>query len=427
MKHLFSKKRACSAASVLSACAVLLSLCAGCAPAESGGGGGGSGPPPAKEEPVVYETLRPGQEWLDTNGVPIQAHSGQVQLLTYADRSGETVTRYWWVGEDKTGMTNYHDKTNGGIHAYSSDDLMNWTDEGVVLRSPAVKSETENEYFREVYAPDPAYPESTAELAWECLHQDGGVVERPKMLYNAKNDNYVIWFHQDEYDYRVPSLNVATAGVAVAEHPWGPFRLINRYRLYCDKANTQFGEAEYGSARDMTLFEDGGKAYIVYSSDWNRSLYIGLLNEDYTAPAVDPDSAVEGMHYVRIRFEEVGNREAPAMCKIAGRYYLMTSGCAAWQSTQAQIYSAPAVFGPWTVDGDPCVDDPAHETYQSQSTCIFWSGSEWIYMGDRWGWAPGDTYFDIQTSRYVWLPVKLSDGKITIEWRDEWTPAGHAQ
>ena len=55
----------------------------------------------------------------DNNGIPIQAHGGQIQKLG---------NKYYWIGEDKT--NDY--KPCPGIHMYSSQDLYNWKDEGLV-------------------------------------------------------------------------------------------------------------------------------------------------------------------------------------------------------------------------------------------------------------------------------------------------------
>lgn len=36
-------------------------------------------------------------------------------------------------------------------------------------------------------------------------------------------------------------------------------------------------------------------------------------------------------------------------------------------------------------------------------------------MFDRWNKT------DLESSRYVWLPLQFSDGKITIPWREKWS------
>ena len=36
-------------------------------------------------------------------------------------------------------------------------------------------------------------------------------------------------------------------------------------------------------SRDQTIFkDDDGRAYHIYSSEWNKTLYIGLLDDTYT-------------------------------------------------------------------------------------------------------------------------------------------------
>jgi hypothetical protein len=54
---------------------------------------------------------------------------------------------------------------DGGIHCYSSSDLMNWKDEGVVLSVD--------------------YQNDKNDLAYGCI------LERPKVVYNKKNRQFV--------------------------------------------------------------------------------------------------------------------------------------------------------------------------------------------------------------------------------------------
>ena len=98
---------------------------------------------------VRYNSFRPGQVWLDTKGERIQAHGGSVM---YIDGT------YYWYGENKE-MT---DGTNGiwhmGVRCYSSQDLYNWEDRGVII--PA----------------EPDDPESS-------LHPSA-CMDRPHIIYN---------------------------------------------------------------------------------------------------------------------------------------------------------------------------------------------------------------------------------------------------
>lgn len=79
----------------------------------------------------MYKTIRPGQIWLDTEGKRIQAHGAQVFY--------ENGT-YYWVGENKEKTLGKDKIWTWGIRLYSSKDLYNWTDEGLI-----VEPDTENE------------------------------------------------------------------------------------------------------------------------------------------------------------------------------------------------------------------------------------------------------------------------------------------
>ena len=68
-----------------------------------------------------------GTLWKDSDGNPIHAHGGHV--LKFKEW-------YYWYGEDKT----YNMDPVTGVHAYSSTDLYNWTDEGVVFKAIPVSA-----------------------------------------------------------------------------------------------------------------------------------------------------------------------------------------------------------------------------------------------------------------------------------------------
>lgn len=68
----------------------------------------------------MYNTIRPGQVWLDTDGKRIQAHGGS---LIYD--SG----KFYWYGENKEKTTGQNALWHWGVRCYSSEDLYNWKDE----------------------------------------------------------------------------------------------------------------------------------------------------------------------------------------------------------------------------------------------------------------------------------------------------------
>ena len=310
--------------------------------------------------------IRPGEVWTDTDGNPINAHGGGI---LYHEGT------YYWYGEYKAGKTVLPEWATWecyrtdvtGVSCYSSKDLLNWKFEGIVL--PAVKD-------------DPAHD----------LHPSK-VLERPKVVYNQKTGKFVMWAHVDSANY-----GKAAAGVAVADSPTGPFEYVGSFR------------PNDSMSRDQTVFvDDDGRAYQFYSSEENATLHISLLTDDYLKP-----SGKFTRNFVK------QSREAPAVFKHEGKYYLISSGCTGWDPNQAEIAVADSIMGPWKVLGNPCTGPDADKTFYAQSTYVLPVAGKkdaYIALFDRWNKK------DLADSRYVWLPVVFKDGKITIPWQEQWSPA----
>ncbi len=309
-------------------------------------------------QPPAFE---PGAVWLDTDGKPIQAHGGGILF----DRG-----TYYWFGENKDAPNTTSEKAQlarvdaVGISCYSSKDLVRWKHEGVVL--PAVKD-------------DPA----------SDLHPSG-ILERPKVVRNAKTGKYVMWLHVDSADYEK-----ASAGVAVADRPTGPYRYLGSLR------------PDGGESRDLTLFQDDdGKAYLVYASEGNATMHVSLLSDDYLKPVGRAVRILEGQR-----------REAPAVFKRSGVYYLVTSGCTGWYPNRALYATAPRITGPWTVQGNPLTGPDAEWSYFGQSTHVLPVAGRrdaYVLMLDRW------KSTNLRDSRYLWLPMRFEGTKPVVEWWDRW-------
>ncbi|MGE5225086.1 MAG: glycoside hydrolase family 43 protein, partial [Omnitrophica WOR_2 bacterium] len=279
---------------------------------------------------------------------------------------------YYWYGENKDGKTTNNGGLNRvgviGISCYSSKDLYNWKNEGVVL--PAVQDDPHSE-----------------------LHTSK-VLERPKVLFNTSTRRYVMWMHVDTCDYQY-----ARAGVAIASEPCGPFRYLGSL------------QPNGADSRDMTVFQDrDGKAYLIFSSEWNKSMHVVLLDEEYLHPSPVEARILAGMQ-----------REAPAIFRNGNRYYLITSGCTGWDPNAAQYAIAPAPLGPWTTTGNPCVGENAELTFYGQGSFMLpVAGKEnaFLFMADLW------KKDDLRDSRYAWLPVQFRDGdggeELFIEWLASW-------
>ncbi len=354
---------------------------------------------------TIDDSFLPGAVWNDTDGNSIQAHGGQVQRMTVPDGSGGTLETYVWVGENKnTGHT------GNPVAVYTSDDLYHWTYRGDVLRPLSSVDEIDTDpYFAALYGDLDA---AQKQHVFDCI-SSGKIIERPKMLHNEKINTYVIWFHSDDATESNPDYPYDTgmAGLAVSDSPFGPFRFIDRYRLNeCPAGQIDCFPFSKGEARDMNLFlDDDGTAYIVYTSENNKTLYISRLNEDFTGLSGD----VYGVDYIRLFPGAM--REAPVLIRHEGRYYLMSSSTTGWASNQARVWSADSIFGKWQNDGNPCRGKGSSVTFDTQSTTLFAApNGRWIYGGDRWN---GSVLND---SRYVWLPVTFENQKLTIRWETEW-------
>ena len=312
----------------------------------------------AKE--TAQEPLVQYGQWLDTDGNPINAHGAGMlyhngKYYLYGEyKVGKTILPEWASWECyRTDVT--------GVSCYSSPDLRNWTFEGVVLKA-------ENE------------PSSD-------LHRSK-VLERPKVVYNPSTGKFVMWAHVESADY-----SKAAAGVAVSDSPAGPFTYLGSFR------------PNNAMSRDQTVFvDDDGKAYQLASSENNQTMYINELTDDYLRPTG------------RFTRNFIGaSREAPAVFKRGGKYYVLTSGCSGWDPNVAQIAVADSIMGPWTVIGDPCRGPEADKTFYAQSTYVQpVAGKDDCYLAmfDRWNKT------DLENSRYVWLPIVWEGDHPTIPWRD---------
>ncbi len=341
----------------------------------------------AAGEPLT--SFHPGANvWPDTEGVHINAHGGGVLYHEGA---------YYWFGEHKV-VGRRGNSAQVGVQCYSSTDLYNWKNEGVAL---SVSQDRESEIVR------------------------GCVIERPKVIYSAKTKKFVMWFH---LELRRQGYRAARTGLALADNATGPYTYVKSFRpnagqqpvmgadvtVMPDGTDYFTRDSEPGQmARDMTLFvDDDGKAYHIHSSEENYTLHISELTDDYT-----------GFTGRFARVMPGGHNEAPAICKYDGKYYMITSGCTGWAPNEARSMVADNIFGPWKSLGNPCRGTNPHngmgpeKTFGAQSTYILpvhGKTDAFIAMFDIW--TPGNPI----DGRYIWLPVTFKDGRMRVEWANEW-------
>jgi len=138
----------------------------------------------------TQKSFRPGERWPDDHDVHINAHGGGVLFHDGA---------HYWFGEHKIeGKTG--NVAHVGVHVYSSRDLYNWKDEGVAL----------------AVSDDPKSPITR-----------GCILERPKVIFNARTKKFVMWFHLEPKD---AGYSGALSGVAVADNVAGPYQFVKAFR-----------------------------------------------------------------------------------------------------------------------------------------------------------------------------------------------------
>ena len=72
----------------------------------------------------MYDSIRPGQVWLDTEGKRIQAHGGSIIFIDGT---------YYFYGENKEKTDGSSTLLHWGVRAYRSKDLYNWEDCGLII------------------------------------------------------------------------------------------------------------------------------------------------------------------------------------------------------------------------------------------------------------------------------------------------------
>lgn len=326
--------------------------------------------------------FRPGNSMHDQQGRPIQAHAAG--LLRHGDV-------WYWYGQDMTGRRTPQDSTLFmGISVYCSPDLQSWSRLGLAL--PPEEGNTNSPLYKD------------------------RIVERAKVIHNLRTGKFVMWMHLDDRNY-----TRSQAGVAVADKPEGPFKLICCFRPIPAEADMHPDDARQQTQEgcpvlDMNLFVDNdGQAYVIYTSEGLSTLHIVQLNDDFTDIR---RPAVRGRTWNRMLAGQT--REAPALFRWREHVYLFSSGCTGYEPNFLQVARAPSPLGPWEVLGDPCIGPDAETGYQSQPAWVLpvpeQGPDSFVYIGDRW------KQNDLASTRPVWLPFRMGlEDKPCLRFLPEWS------
>ena len=343
----------------------------------------------------MQNAIYPGRPWLDTEGKRIQAHGGSV---IYIDGT------YYWYGENKEKTDGKNGIWHWGVRCYSSKDLYNWKDEGLII------------------PPEPDDPQSS-------LHPSVSM-DRPHIIYNQKTKKYVCWLKIMNRD------GTQSETILTADHILGPYTKVKE------------GLRPLGmSAGDFDLVEaEDGKAYY-YFERVHSEMICADLTEDYTDV-----TGYYSTHFPQLYPPFV--REAPAHFVRKGKHYLITSGTTGYFPNPSQTAIADTWHGPYTVLGNTHPGDPSNTSYHSQISCIFKvEGKKDLYIACADRWVPDEdamnreyavygklyerlfaekdkSVLDAREFRagsentsmadYVWLPFRFDGEMAYLDWKDEW-------
>lgn len=342
----------------------------------------------------MQNAIYPGRPWLDTEGKRIQAHGGSV---IYIDGT------YYWYGENKEKTDGKNGIWHWGVRCYSSKDLYNWKDEGLII------------------PPEPDDPDSSLNPT--------ASMDRPHIIYNRKTKKYVCWLKIMNRD------GTQSKTVLTADHILGPYKKVRE------------GLRPLGmSAGDFDLaVADDGKAYY-YFERVHSEMICADLTEDYTD--------VTG--YYSTHFPQPCPpfvREAPAHFIRNHKHYLVTSGTTGYFPNPSETAIADTWHGPYKVLGNTHPNDLSNTSYHSQISCIFKVEEKkdlYIACADRW--VPDEdamnrsyevygklyeryfTEFDknlldarefgtgenTSLADYVWLPFLFDGDMAYLDWKEEW-------
>ena len=285
----------------------------------------------------VEKVIRNGMPWFDDHGNIVNAHGACIV---------EEKGRYYLFGEWKSDESNAFP----GFSCYSSDDLVNWKFERVVL----------------TVQPD-------------GILGPNRVGERVKVMKCPSTGEFVMFMHADDMGYKDPYIGYATCKTINGEYQLqGPL-------LYQGKPVQRW---------DMGTFQDtDGKGYLLIH---HGPIY--RLSDDYQS--------------IEMEVEHVkGSGELPAMFKKDGIYYMLYSNLTSWEKNDNFYFTAPKIEGPWTKQGLFCPEGTL--TYNSQSTFVFplKRGNDIVpmFMGDRWSYP-----HQASAATYVWMPMQVNGTKLSI-------------
>lgn len=321
----------------------------------------------------LKQLIELNKPWFDTDGNRIQAHGGSILYVNH---------KYYFYGENKENTKAKSGIWHNGVNCYSSEDLINWKFEGTILK-----------------------PSGSID---EPLHPSR-IMDRPHIIYNKKNDIYVMWMKLVGTDKNPKDWKHQYMGVATSKSITGEFKIINKL--------IPLGM----SSGDFDLFvDDDEKAYLIFGKV-HTEIIVADLNDDYL------DLTGEYSSHLHFYGPPIA-REAPAVFKKDDEYFMITSGTTGYYPNQSLAAKATNIHGPWYITGDPFIGDVEKNSFNCQVSSVFKDprSNKFIAIGDRWivdlskEKEKSSWNIDTSISEYVWLPIEIINGVPQIKWFSQW-------
>ena len=297
----------------------------------------------------ISPSFRPLADWYDTTGRLIEGHDGTVSYLN---------GKYYWYGENLNNSGNEVELL--GLQAYSSTDLLNWKNEGLIFNT--------NQAYK---------------------------IRRPQVIYNATSGLYVLWAR---------NANPGRFVIATSTTPIGPFNLAT------STYNTPSG---YGN-NDINIFQESdGTAYVTFVTNDTTKIVIYKLASDYLS--------VTGSAFLPVT---ITSRDAPAMFKRGNVYFMMTSGQNNWISTTVKYATTTNPLSTWSALVNPFQVATEDNTtgYNSIVSDVFKVNGRsdgYVYAGERYDSSIATS--SLYNSRALWLPITFpTAGTMSISWQQTW-------
>lgn len=256
---------------------------------------------------------------------------------------------WYMIGEDRTGSPD--------VNMYSSKDLVNWKFERKIIQNRVTHQQLGN----------------------------GRMIERPKLMYCDATGQFVVWCHWESSNY-----GASEAGVFYADKVNDPYTFYSGGRPLGVKS------------RDCNVFvDDNGQAYFISTIEENTHLGLFKLSDDY----------LDATEYVELFKNQ--RREAPAIVKVNGKYYMLSSACSGWDPNQCRLSISQSLQSGWS--GLKNLGNTiAFDTQPASILTVKGSkATTYLFVGDRWQ-DPA-----LPESKTIIFPISFTDDGCVYTYRDQ--------